>query len=381
MPAGARTSQTAMAGRPFKWRGDMQSVRPMLATLDDAPLQSEGLVYEPKYDGIRALVEIDPGQRLPVRMWSRLGNEKTAQFPDLVAALTRYAKTLKGPVVLDGEIVALDDKGEPAGFQRLQNRIHLTESNSRSAAGRVAFIAFDSLRDRDEDLRPLMLTERRTRLERVFRNPGSPILRTSDVVAGDARELFQHALDHGWEGFIAKDARSLYHTGKRTRDWRKLKIVQEQEFVVGGWTDSRTTGRPFGALLLGYYEDGRLRYAGHTGSGFTHAELERVIRLLRPLEIATSPFTTRPKTNERPHWTKPSLVAQLKFTEWTDDGLLRHPIYLGMRDDVKPETVRRERKSGAKGAMGARGARGARGASGAKGATGARGARGASGAR
>src|ERR671912_768998 len=345
MPAVARTSQTAVAGRPFKWRGDMQVVRPMLATLEDAPLQSAGLVYEPKYDGIRALVEIDPGRRAPVRMWSRLGNEKTAQFPDLVAALTRYAKKLKGPVVLDGEIVALDEKGEPAGFQRLQNRIHLTASNSHSAAGRVAFIAFDILRDADEDLRPLRFTERRLRLERVFRNPGSPILRTSDVVAGDARELFQHALDHGWEGLIAKDGNSVYHTGKRTRDWRKLKIVQEQEFVVGGWTDARTAGRAFGALLLGYYEDGRLKYAGHTGSGFNQRELERVIRLLKPLEVPTSPFTTRPRTNQRPHWTKPVLVAQLKFTEWTDDGVLRHPIYLGMRDDVKPESVRRERKS------------------------------------
>src|SRR5215211_628374 len=107
-----------------KWRGDMQSVRPMLATLEDAPLQSPALVYEPKYDGIRALVEIDPSRPLPVRMWSRLGNEKTAQFPDLVAAFTRFAKKLKSPVVLDGEIVALDEHGEPAGFQRLQNRIH-----------------------------------------------------------------------------------------------------------------------------------------------------------------------------------------------------------------------------------------------------------------
>jgi bifunctional non-homologous end joining protein LigD len=347
-----------------QWRGDMRSVRPMLATLEDAPLESDGLIYEPKYDGIRALVEIDPDRRAPVRMWSRLGNEKTAQFPDLVAALTRYAKKLKGPVVLDGEIVALDDEGEPAGFQRLQNRIHLTESNSQSAAGRVAFIAFDMLRDRDEDLRPLALTERRARLDRVFRNSRSPILRTSHTVAGDARELFQYALDHGWEGLIAKNTRSLYHSGKRTRDWRKLKIVQEQEFVVGGWTDSRTAGRPFGALLLGYYENGALKYAGHTGSGFNHPELERVIRLLQPLEIAASPFITRPKTNQPPHWTKPSFVAQLKFTEWTDDGLLRHPIYLGMRDDVKPETVRRERKAPAR--KGARGASGVKGTKGAK---------------
>src|SRR5688572_27756970 len=285
MPGVARTSQTAKAGRPFKWASDMQVVRPMLATLEDAPLESQGLVYEPKYDGIRALVEIDPARLAPIRMWSRLGNEKTAQFPDLVAALTRFAKKLKGPIVLDGEIVALDEKGEPAGFQRLQNRIHLTESNSHSAAGRVAFIAFDILRDGNEDLRPLPLNARRARLERVFRHPGSPILRTSDVTTGDARALYQHALEQGWEGLIAKEARSVYHTGKRTRDWRKLKIIHEQEFVIGGWTDSRTAGRPFGALLLGYYADGGLKYAGHTGSGFNHIELDRVMRLLKPLEI------------------------------------------------------------------------------------------------
>jgi bifunctional non-homologous end joining protein LigD len=335
----------------------------MLATLEDPPLQDRALVYEPKYDGIRALVEISPGSRSPVRLWSRLGNEKTAQFPDLVAALTRFSKTLKGPLVLDGEIVALDDAGDPAGFQRLQNRIHLTESNSQLAGGRVAFIAFDILRDRDDDLRPLPLTARRARLERIFRNPRSPILRLSDVVRGDGRALYGRALDRGWEGLIAKNVDSIYHTGKRTRDWRKLKIVHEQEFVVGGWTESRTTGRPFGALLLGYYEDGDLTYAGHTGSGFNQRELERVFRLLTPLAIDSSPFKNRPRTNERPHWTKPSLVAQVKFTEWTDDGILRHPIYLGMRDDVKPDTVRREKKRpGAKGALGALGARGASGA-------------------
>ena len=326
------------------WRGDAKTIRPMLAMLEDAPLEHEGLIYEPKYDGIRAIVDITPGSRSPVRIWSRLGNEKTAQFPDLAAALTKYAKKLKGPVILDGEIVALDDAGEPAGFQRLQNRIHLTESHSRSAAGRVALIAFDILRDRDEDLRSLSLTARRARLERVFRNPGSPILRLSDVVAGDGRTLYRTALDRGWEGLIAKDVGSIYHTGKRTRDWRKLKIVHEQEFVVGGWTESRTSDREFGALLLGYYEDGGLKYAGHTGSGFNHRELERVSRLLAPLEIQTPPFKTRPRTNQRPHWTKPVLVAQLKFTEWTDEGLLRHPIYLGMRDDIEPASVRRERK-------------------------------------
>src|SRR5204863_10052587 len=187
-------------------------------------LEDESLVYEPKYDGIRAIVELNPdvvrpfnklrvvpssvegrqAQAGPVRIWSRLANDKTAQFPDLVAALARYSKKLKGPVVLDGEIVALDEHGEPAGFQRLQNRIHLTESHSQSAAGRVAFIAFDVLRDRGEDLRPLPLTARRARLERIFRNPGSPILRISEVAPGDGRALYTRALEHGWEGLIAK---------------------------------------------------------------------------------------------------------------------------------------------------------------------------------
>jgi bifunctional non-homologous end joining protein LigD len=329
-----------------QWRGDMRTIRPMLATLEDAPLECKGLVYEPKYDGIRALVEISPGAATPVRLWSRLGNEKTAQFPELVSALARFSRSLKGkPILLDGEIVALDDQGEPAGFQRLQGRIHLTESPGEGAQGHVAFIAFDILRDGDEDLRPLTFTARRARLERVFAKPGSPILRKSDIVLDDGRALHQQALERGWEGLIAKDAGSVYHTGKRTRDWRKIKIVHEQEFVVGGWTEARTTGRPFGALLLGYYENGSLKYAGHTGSGFNQRELERVSRLLKPLETTTSPFVARPRTNERPHWAQPALVAQVKFTEWTDDALLRHPIYLGLRDDVKPETVVRERKS------------------------------------
>src|SRR5947207_2096198 len=318
-------------------------IRPMLATHEDAPLVDESLVYEPKYDGIRAIVEIQPGGRQPVRIWSRLGNEKTAQFPDLEAALTRYGRKLKGPVVLDGEIVALDEHGEPAGFQKLQGRIHLAESHSRSAAGRVAFIAFDVLRDRGENLEPLPFTARRARLERIFRNPGSPMLRMSDVVPADARALYKRALEQGWEGLIAKGVDSIYHEGKRSRDWRKLKIVHEQEFVVGGWTQSRTAGRPFGALLLGYYDEERnLIYAGHTGTGFDSKELDRVYKLLRPLETPECPFKKCPRPNERPHWTKPKLVAQVKFGEWTDEGYLRQPVYLGLRDDKRPEDVRRE---------------------------------------
>ena len=124
--------------------------------------------------------------------------------------------------------------------------------------------------------------------------------------------------------------------GKRSPDWVKLKLVRTQEFVVGGWTEPRGTRSAFGALLLGVYENGALEYVGHTGSGFDETELRRVAALMKPLETPASPFRVRPRPNERPHWVRPELVAQVKFTEWTDDGKLRHPTYLGLRDDVEP---------------------------------------------
>ena len=230
----------------------------MLAMLEDAPLRDESLVYEPKYDGIRALVELDRGAHSPiVRIWSRLGNEKTAQFPDLVDALSRFTARLKGPVLLDGEIVALDEQAEPAGFQKLQGRIHLSEGAQGPRLRRVAFIMFDALRDGDEDLMVLPLVTRRARLERIFRRADSPILRLSDVSVGDGRAMYHRALERGWEGVIAKRV-TRCTAWKAHADWRKLKIVRQQEFVVGGWTESRTARRPFGALLLGYYDKGNL---------------------------------------------------------------------------------------------------------------------------
>jgi bifunctional non-homologous end joining protein LigD len=350
-------------------------LQPMLASLADASLNDPHVVYEPKYDGIRAIAEIGP--KGAVRLWSRLGNEKTRQFPEIAAALAHWSSKRKEPLVLDGEIVALDARGEPTGFQHLQGRIHLldvdasTRASSRSsrssrpsspsspsrlrshtipasfggqARPSVAFIAFDILRDGNKDLRDRPLVERRAALERVFARAASPLLRISSVVRGDARALFKEALDRGWEGLIAKRADSLYKSGKRTPDWRKLKIVHEQEFVIGGWTEPRQTRTYFGALLLGVYEDEKLVYVGHTGTGFNEKELARVMKLLKSLETKESPFATTPKTNERPHWVRPELVAQIKFTEWTADGKLRHPVYLGLRDDKEPTEVQREEK-------------------------------------
>jgi bifunctional non-homologous end joining protein LigD len=329
---------------------DVRTLRPMLATLADAPLQDRHLVYEPKYDGIRGLVEIVPrGRTADVRLFSRLGNEKSAQFPELVHALVQFGAKLSAPVIVDGEIVALDAHGQPAGFQRLQGRIHLTSiSEAEAVTQPVALIAFDLLCENGQSLCELSLTERRARLVRVFakargaKKDPYPALRLSDVVTGDGRALYDEAQARGWEGLIVKHADSLYRPGRRTTDWRKLKLVRRQEFVVAGWTEPRSSRSHFGALLLGYYRDGALTYAGHTGSGFDERELTRVFQLMRPLETERSPFKPVPKTNERPHWIAPSLVAEVKFTEWTDEGLLRHPIYLGLRKDVKAENVRRE---------------------------------------
>jgi bifunctional non-homologous end joining protein LigD len=322
----------------------------MLATLAEVPLVQPGLIYEPKYDGIRGLAHVAPGKGRPdISIWSRLGNDKTSQFPSIVNALTPLARSLKAPVLLDGEIVALDEAGHPAGFQRLQGRIHLkgTRDVERlDSAQPAALIVFDILRDGDEDLRGLPLVERRARLEKLLKPVLSHTLRLSEQVAGDARALNERAHKEGWEGLIAKEARSPYHSGRRTPSWRKLKLVQQQEFVIGGWTAPRQTRPYFGALLLGVHDanttNGPLTYVGHTGTGFDHAELQRVWKLLKERETSTSPFSERIKTNEPAHWVRPDLVAQVRFTEWTNDNKLRHPVYLGLRDDKLPGDVKRE---------------------------------------
>ncbi len=320
----------------------------MLATLAEPPLTGAGLLYEPKYDGIRALVHLPPApDRAGVRIWSRLGNEKTTQFPSVVRALEPVRAQLTRPLLLDAELVALDERGRPAGFQRLQGRIHLRSERDVALVDQaqpVALIAFDLLRDGDDDVRGLPLTERRALLEQRLGSHTSDTIRISEQVAKDGRALHERALREGWEGLIVKEARSPYQSGRRSPAWRKLKVVNEQEFVVGGWTEPRQTRPYFGALLLGVRDEksGALTYVGHTGTGFNQAELERVWKLLEPREVATSPFSSRIKTNEPAHWTRPDLVAQVRFTEWTADEKLRHPVYLGLRDDKRAGDVRRE---------------------------------------
>jgi bifunctional non-homologous end joining protein LigD len=335
-----------------KWREDPAKVRPMLASLSEPPVVQRGLVYEPKYDGIRAIIDLRPAavrNRTPtVAIYSRNGNDKTPQFPAIAAALADIGRRLKAPVVLDGEIVATDRRGRPLGFQHVQGRIHLTGRHDIARAERdqpTALVLFDLLRDGDEDLRGLPLAARRLRLQQRIRPPAGPrpVVRLSEIAADDGRALLTRARNEGWEGLIAKDGQSVYHSGKRTPAWRKMKLLKQQEFVVGGWTEPRQTRSHFGALLLGYYgDDGALRWAGMVGTGFDQKELDRVAKLLRPLEIEKSPFDDAFKTAEKAHWVRPTVVAEVRFTEWTSDGLLRQPVYLGTREDKKARQVRRE---------------------------------------
>jgi len=224
----------------------------MLATLADHALDDREYVYEPKYDGIRALAALEPGANGPsVLLLSRLGNEKSAQFPEIVRGLKERFRRRTGPLVLDGEIVALDENDAPTSFQQLQGRIH---DLSGTGDAPVAFILFDLLRDGDQDLRDLPLSERRERLTKLLGRSASSRLRLSEQAQGDGRALWQQAMSQGWEGLIAKRISSPYRTGKRSPDWIKLKLVAEQEFVIGGWTEARGTRAYFGALLLGVYE-------------------------------------------------------------------------------------------------------------------------------
>ncbi len=324
-------------------------MEPMLATLAEAPLVDPNLVYEPKYDGIRALISVVPrGRSVEVTIASRRGNEKTKQFPEVVEALTRWGKKRKTAALLDGEIVALDDHGEPVGFERLQERIHQTSARevARLAGERpVAFVAFDLLHDGGDDLVGLPLAERRGRLEAALLNGVDSTLRMARQVRGDGTALMDEARAHSWEGIVAKDARSTYKPGRRTLDWRKLKLVKRQELVVGGFTEPRGARAHFGALLLGLpTASGRLRYAGHVGGGFTDKELAHVWGLLKARAAETSPFDGPLPANERPHWVRPELVAEVKFAEWTTEGYLRQPVYLGLRDDLVPESLNIEVK-------------------------------------
>ena len=352
--------------RRRQWQGAAREIRPMLAELvapsaHERILANPELVFEPKHDGIRALGAVAPapspsGDGASVHLFSRLGNDKTAQFPEIVEPLQALARDLDAPVLLDGEIVAIDDAGHALGFQHLQGRINVKgisggrrgfrpiKSHPSAGAVSVAFVVFDILRDGEDDLRARPFHERRARIEDLLAGRVSTTLRLIDSQVGHGGTLRTTAETLGWEGLIAKDPNGRYYSGRRHASWRKLKFVNTEEFVVGGWTEPRQSRRHFGALLLGYHladgpHAGQLVFAGQVGSGFSHDELDRVAALLAPLIRHDSPFAEFPRQGPGDYWVEPKLVVSTQFAEWTLDGLLRQPVYLGLRSDKLAEEV------------------------------------------
>ena len=321
----------------------LKSLEPMYASIG-AEIPGEGWTFEPKYDGIRVLAYATPAE---VRLITRNGKDKAAQFPEVVAALKKLVSQAKRPLVLDGEIVALVD-GEPARFQELQSRMHVKESETiqrLAIATPAALVLFDILMDGDDVLIAEPWTERRARLLKRVGKRASTQLRVTESIERDGKKMLEKARRQGWEGIIAKRMDSRYDPGKRPRSWLKLKIEFREEFVVGGYTEPRNTREHIGALLLGYYDGDRFIYVGHTGGGFTRQGLNEMYARLKPLERKTSPFEEAPKTNEKAHWVKPEVVVEVKFSEWTADRRLRQPIFIGLRDDKDAKDVEIEAPS------------------------------------
>jgi bifunctional non-homologous end joining protein LigD len=305
----------------------------MKAVLSDQPFSSPDWVFERKLDGERCGALRRDGR---VTLLSRTGLVMDAAYPELVDALS-----VKGPdLLIDGEIVAF--KGGQTSFERLQQRMQIRDAErARRSPVAIYYYIFDLLELDGEDMRPLPLLDRKGRLREAVAFQGH--LRYATYRRGDGETAFRSACRRGWEGVIAKRAASPY-VATRSRDWLKLKCAHGQELVIGGWTDPRGSRERLGALLVGYYERGKLRYAGKVGTGFGRQTLNRLGDELERLERPTSPFEAGdPPRGAR--WAEPELVAEIGFAEWTRDGKLRQPRYQGLRDDKAAREVVREQPS------------------------------------
>ena len=304
-----------MAKVPFR-------VAPMLATLVDAPFNKPGWIYEEKYDGVRMLAYKEGGK---VTLISRNAIDRTARYPKIAEAI---AKLKADTLALDGEIVIFD-ADKVSRFQFLQK-----------GDGRPVFALFDCIYCDGADLRKAPLSERRVALERAVKPSTSLIL--SARLDADGVKAFEIAKKKGFEGLIAKDLSSKYVSG-RSPAWLKVKVRKEDEFVIGGFTEPTGARHFFGALLLGIYNRGKLDYVGKVGTGFNEETLKSLHRKFAGLQRGNSPFGSDVREKDVT-FIAPKLVAQIGYTEWTSDGKLRHPVYLGLRDDKNVKEVTRQEK-------------------------------------
>jgi bifunctional non-homologous end joining protein LigD len=303
-------------------------MEPMLATLTDEAFDHPDWVFESKFDGWRALARVDAGS---LHLISRNRHSLDDMFPELLTAEGLRA----GACLIDGEIVALDEEGNPR-FQLLQNRL---KGKGGGGAGRMVFYAFDLLYLDGYDLTPCSLLDRKAQLQRILPKQGA--WRYSEHFAARGKEIFRQAVKLGLEGVVAKRADSPYRGG-RGPDWLKIKSKLRQEIVICGYTEPRRSRILFGSLVAGLYRDGKLHFVGHVGGGFNVKLLKEVHAFMQPLETSKCPFAEVPKTNEAVRWVKPKLVAEVEFAEWTGDDRMRQPIFMGLRPDKDPKSCVRE---------------------------------------
>jgi bifunctional non-homologous end joining protein LigD len=307
------------------------AVRPMLATPVGAPFDHQEWLFEVKWDGYRAIAEVRDGD---VSLYSRNLLPLDERFAPVVKAL----RSCRYEAVLDGEIVVVDARGQP-DFQLLQNY-------RKSGGGHLLYYVFDLLHFRGHDLTGLPLVRRKELLKGIL--PSSPHLRFSEHVRGDGVLFFRVVREKGLEGIVAKHAASPYRMGHRSRQWLKVKARLTQEGVIAGFTAPKGTRGHFGTLVLGVYEGDELVCIGHAGGGFGGKELAQIHERLIPLILDECPFGTEPQTNAPATWVRPELVCEVALSGWTEEGVMRHPVFLRMREDKAARDVVRE--GGAEGA-------------------------------
>jgi bifunctional non-homologous end joining protein LigD len=309
----------------------------MLAHIHGEPFDADDWIFEIKWDGYRAIAETG---KAGVRLYSRNG----LSFLGLYPAVAEELRKIADDAVLDGEIVVLNEKNQP-DFQKLQQYDHNPNLP-------ILFYVFDCLSYHGKSITHLPLIERKKIAEKVIIK--SKVIRYSDHVEKTGVDFFDKVVEMNLEGMIAKRASSHYFPGKRSRDWLKIKNHNTQEAVIAGYTAPRGSREYFGALILGIYENNKLKYIGHTGTGFTSATLKDVYAILKPLKRETSPFDRKVGVNSPVTWVEPRLVCNVKYTEITEEGILRHPVFLGLRIDKsakeadhidKPATPRQQKGS------------------------------------
>jgi DNA ligase D-like protein (predicted ligase) len=316
-------------------RTNLTWVPPMLATLTGDTFSRLGWMFEPKLDGVRCL-GLRSGRQ--IQLLSRNQKSLNNKYPELVKALENQNVA---SFAADGEIVTFE--GNVTSFAKLQQRMQVQHpSEELRKRVPVCFYLFDLLALAGYDMRQLALRERRKILAAAF--DFTDPLRITEHRETNGEAYFKEACRKRWEGIIAKNADSVYVSG-RSSDWLKFKCINEQEFVVGGYSEPKGSRVGFGALLVGFYESGRLIYAGKVGTGYDSNTLENLNAKLRKLEIKSSPFASDVLSGRGTHWVRPKLVAQIGFAEWTRDGKLRQPRFQGLRSDKDAKEVVRENKA------------------------------------